>query len=223
MYRFIIKMISHSSTEQNVCTHPHPHGHARKSKCCQITLVHTHGHTRGATLVLTVQRGHAQAHLCTLHIRRAASSSRAAAHRAHGAFQWCHPRAPQRRQRSCIDFDGRRCRCCPGHVTGPFPDARKTSMLALRAMHGATGGRARTFRWARAQSLAVPPTRRSRRNLHLQRVGRCKASLTAEAASQRSRAVGARKHAPWWPVFTAPDVKKGVPGSAMARWFITVA
>ena len=74
-----------------------------------------------------------------------------------------------------------------------------------------------------AQSLAVPPTRRSRGNLHLQRVGRSKASLTAEAASQRSRAVGARKHAPWWPVFTAPDVKKGVPDSAMARWFITVA
>ena len=47
MYRFIIKMLSHSSTEHNVCTHTHPHGHARK--CCQITLVHTHGHTRGAT------------------------------------------------------------------------------------------------------------------------------------------------------------------------------
>ena len=57
MYRFIIKMLSHSSTEHNVCTHTHPHGHARK--CCQITLVHTHGHTRGATLVLTVQREHA--------------------------------------------------------------------------------------------------------------------------------------------------------------------
>ena len=105
-------MISHSSTEQNVCTHPHPHGHARK--CCQITLVHTHGHTRGATLVLTVQRGHAQAHLWTLHIRRAASSSRAAAHRAHGAFQCAAtPRAPQRRHESCIASDGRRCRCCP--------------------------------------------------------------------------------------------------------------
>ena len=87
-------MISHSSTEQNVCTHTHPHGHARK--CCQITLVHTHGHTRGATLVLTVQPGHAQAHLGSLHICRAASSSRAAAHRAHNAFQCCHTHTPQK-------------------------------------------------------------------------------------------------------------------------------
>ena len=95
MYCFIIKMLSHSSTQQNMCTHTHPNGHARK--CCQITLVHTHGHTRGATLVLTVQPGHAQAHLGTLHIRRAGSSSRAAAQRAHGAFQCCHTCAPQRR------------------------------------------------------------------------------------------------------------------------------
>ena len=89
------KMISHSSTEQNVCTNTHPHGHARK--CCQITLVHTHGHTRGATLVLTVQRGHAQAHLIALHIRRAGTRSRDAAQRAHGAFKCSHTRAPQRR------------------------------------------------------------------------------------------------------------------------------
>ena len=111
MYRFIIKMISHSSTEQNVCTHTHPHGHARK--CCQITLVHTHGHTRGATLVLTVQPGHAQAHLCTLYIRRAGSSSRAAAQRAHGAFKCFTHMRRKRRHESCIDSDGRRCRCCP--------------------------------------------------------------------------------------------------------------
>ena len=94
MYRFIIKMLSHSSKQQNVCTHTHPNGHARK--CCQITLVHTHGHTRGATLVLTVQRGHAQAHLGSLYIRRATSSSRAAAHRAHGAFQCYHTHTPQK-------------------------------------------------------------------------------------------------------------------------------
>ena len=97
MYRFIIKMISHSSTEQNVCTHTHPHGHART--CCQITLVHTHGHTRGATLVLTVQRGHAQAHLIALHIRRAGTRSRDAAQRAHGAFKCSHTRAPQKATR----------------------------------------------------------------------------------------------------------------------------
>ena len=111
MYRFIIKMISHSSTEQNVCTHTHPHGHARK--CCQITLVHTHGHTRGATLVLTVQPGHAQAHLGTLYIRRARSSSRAAAQRAHGAFKCSTHMRRKRRHESCIASDGRRCRCCP--------------------------------------------------------------------------------------------------------------
>jgi hypothetical protein len=111
MYRFVIKMISHSSTEHNVCTHTHPHGHARK--CCQITLVHTHGHTRGATLVLTVQPGHAQAHLGTLYIRRAGSSSRAAAQRAHGAFKCSTHMRRKRRHESCIDSDGRRCRCCP--------------------------------------------------------------------------------------------------------------
>ena len=278
MYRFIIKMISHSSTEQNVCTHTHPHGHARK--CCQITLVHTHGHTRGATLALTVQPGHAQAHLGTLYIRRAGSSSRAAAQRAHGAFQCSTHVRRKRRQRSCMDSDGRRpaaaaaahsCRCpaagastgsrgsvlrtwgpaaAPSSIDRPqrtapasanrapmrvptvetrrrggsergahapsraqharivqdsrppaggsplapsvscswsHLDAAKSekarvseadwscntrtcdryisghaqiNMLPLRAMHGATGGRARTFRWARAQSLAVPPTRR---------------------------------------------------------------
>ena len=104
-------MLSHSSTEHNVCTHTHPHGHARK--CCQITLVHTHGHTRGATQVLTVQPGHRQAHLCTLYIRRAGSSSRAAAQRAHGAFQCSTHMRRKRRQRRCIDSDGHRCRCCP--------------------------------------------------------------------------------------------------------------
>ena len=30
-------MISHSSTEQNVCTHTHPHGHARK--CLSVSSV----------------------------------------------------------------------------------------------------------------------------------------------------------------------------------------
>ena len=40
MYCFILKILSHSSKQQNVCTHTHPNGHARK--CCQITLVHTH-------------------------------------------------------------------------------------------------------------------------------------------------------------------------------------
>ena len=39
-------MISHSSTEQNMCTQTHPNGHAHKS--CQITLVHTHGHVQEA-------------------------------------------------------------------------------------------------------------------------------------------------------------------------------
>ena len=93
MYRFIIKILSNSSTEHNVCTHTHPHGHARK--CCQITLVHTHGHTRGATLVLTVQPGHAQAHLGTLYIRRAgeAAELQRNARTAPSSF---HPHAPQK-------------------------------------------------------------------------------------------------------------------------------
>ena len=68
MYRFIIKMLSHSSTEHNVCTHTHPHGHARK--CCQITLVHTHGHTRAKTR-------YAGPHCTT---RTCSSASRLAAH-----------------------------------------------------------------------------------------------------------------------------------------------
>ena len=130
-------MISHSSTEQNVCTHTHPHGHARK--CCQITLVHTHGHTRGATLVLTVQRGHAQAHLGSLHIRRAASSSRAAAHRAHGAFQCSTHTRRKRRHRSCLASDGRRRRCCP-QLPVPGGSSKHWHLRKCPAHMGTSGG-----------------------------------------------------------------------------------
>ena len=97
-------------------------------------------------------------------------------------------------------------------MTRPFPDARKKNMLPLRAMHGATGGRARTFRWARgAEPCCAAHEKVSRQPFHLQRVGRCKASLTADVASQHSRAVGARKYAPWWPAFTAPDASNVCP------------
>ena len=141
MYRFIIKMISHSSTEQNVCTHTHPHGHARK--CCQITLVHTHGHTRGATLVLTVQQAHAQAHLIALHIRRAGTRSRDAAQRAHGAFKCSHTRVPQKATRlvtrSCIDSDGRR-RCCCTQLPLPGGSSKHRQQMKCSALLGTSSG-----------------------------------------------------------------------------------
>ena len=137
MYRFIIKMISHSSTEQNVCTHTHPHGHARK--CCQITLVHTHGHTRGATLVLTVQQAHAQAHLIALHIRRAGTRSRDAAQRAHGAFKCSHTRVPQKATRSCIDSDGRR-RCCCTQLPLPGGSSKLWQQRKCSALLATSGG-----------------------------------------------------------------------------------
>ena len=88
MYCFIIKILSHSSKQQNVCTHTHPNGHARKS--CQITLVHTHGHTRGATQILTVQPGHRISARCTSAVPEAAAEPQRNAHTAPSSVPHTH-------------------------------------------------------------------------------------------------------------------------------------